>query len=214
MPAIKKRSLVDQVYDRLRADIVSLHIPLGSRVNVNELQETLGVSCTPIREAVNRLQQEGLIEYENNIGARVISLTPKDVEDIQQLAVTLHCAAVELAMARGDRAEMAAQIDRRIAEFETASTPQGQVTAVHQLVGVFYAHCGNTRLDRSMLAIQGQQLLLRSLYAAGGADAPRDLADFRRVLAGVEAGDAAAVCAALRENAERMERAIQAGLRQ
>lgn len=213
MPAIKKRSLVDQVYDRLRSDIVTLRVPLGSRVNVNELQDTLGVSCTPIREAINRLQQEGLIEYENNIGARVISLTPKDVEDIQQLAVTLHCAAAELAMARGDRQAMAEQIGRRIAEFEAASTPQGQVNAVHQLVGVFYAHCGNSRLDRSMLAIQGQQLLLRSLYAAAaGADRERDLADFRRILKGVETGDSAAVCAALRENAKRMEQTVCAAL--
>ena len=101
MAAIKKRSLVDQVYERLRSDIITLRLPLGSRVNVNELQDTLGVSCTPIREALNRLQQEGLIEYENNVGARVIALTAKDVEEIQHLATTLHCAAVRLAMERG-----------------------------------------------------------------------------------------------------------------
>ena len=77
MAAIKKRSLVDQVYERLRADIVSLRLPLGSKVNVNELQDILGVSCTPIREAINRLQQEGLVTYENNVGARVLTLTPK-----------------------------------------------------------------------------------------------------------------------------------------
>ncbi len=213
MPAIKKRSLVDQVYERLRSDIVALRLPLGSRVNVNELQDALGVSCTPIREAINRLQQEGLIEYENNIGARVIALTPRDVEEIQQLATTLHCAAAELAMERGDRAAMAEQIGRRIAEYGAASTPQGRVSAVHQLVGVFYAHCGNSRLDRSMLAIQGQQLLLRSLYAAGGADTERDLADFRRILRGVEEGDTAAVCAALRESGGRIERAAAAALK-
>jgi DNA-binding GntR family transcriptional regulator len=86
MAAIKKRSLVDQVYERLRNDIITLRLPLGSKVNVNELQDTLGVSCTPIREAVNRLQQEGLVTYENNVGARVLTLAPKDVEEIQQLA--------------------------------------------------------------------------------------------------------------------------------
>ena len=89
MASIKKRSLVDQVYDRLRSDIISLRLPLGSRVNVNELQDSLGVSCTPIREAINRLQQEGLIAYENNVGARVLTLDAKDVEEITQLATTL-----------------------------------------------------------------------------------------------------------------------------
>ena len=60
MAKLKKESLVDQVYARLRGDIITLKLPLGSHVNVNELQDKLGVSCTPIREAVNRLQQEGL----------------------------------------------------------------------------------------------------------------------------------------------------------
>ena len=117
MAAIQKRSLVDQVYERLRSDIITLQLPLGSRINVNELQDTLGVSCTPIREAVNRLQQEGLVTYENNVGAKVLTLEPKDVEEIQLLATTLHCAAAKLAMDRGDHKVMADQLRRRLAEF-------------------------------------------------------------------------------------------------
>ena len=59
MLSIKKRSLVDMVYEKLREAIIQLQLPLGSKLNVNELQEKIGVSCTPIREAINRLQQEG-----------------------------------------------------------------------------------------------------------------------------------------------------------
>lgn len=208
MAAIKKRSLVDQVYERLRNDIITLRLPLGSKVNVNELQDTLGVSCTPIREAINRLQQEGLIIYENNVGARVLTLAPQDVEEIQQLATTLHCAAARLAMERGDHAVMAGQLRRRLAEFQAAQTPQAQVQAVHHLIEVFYLHCGNRRLDRSMLSIQGQQLLLRNFYAAGGVDAELDAADFERICSGVEHGDVEQVCAAISENAARLEKAV------
>lgn len=118
MASIKKRSLVDQVYDRLRSDIISLRLPLGSRVNVNELQDSLGVSCTPIREAINRLQQEGLIAYENNVGARVLTLDAKDVEEITQLATTLHCAAARLSMEREDHQVLAQHLAERLAEFE------------------------------------------------------------------------------------------------
>ena len=63
MLSIKKRSLVDMVYDKLRGAIIQLQLPLGSKLNVNELQDKIGVSCTPIREAINRLQQEGLVVY-------------------------------------------------------------------------------------------------------------------------------------------------------
>jgi DNA-binding GntR family transcriptional regulator len=70
MAMFDKRSLVDQVYEELRKEIVTLKYPLGSKINVNELQNEMGVSCTPIREAINRLQQEGLIVYKNKLGLR------------------------------------------------------------------------------------------------------------------------------------------------
>lgn len=208
MASIKKRSLVDQVYDRLRSDIIALRLPLGSRVNVNELQESLGVSCTPIREAINRLQQEGLIAYENNVGARVLTLDAKDVEEITQLATTLHCAAARLAMKQADHQVLAQQLGERLAEFEAAQTPQQQVVGVHRLVEVFYVHCGNRRLDKSMLAIQGQQLLLRNLYANHGMDREANLADFRAMLAGVEQNLPEAICTALEVNAQRLAQAV------
>ena len=214
MAAIKKRSLVDQVYERLRADIINLRLPLGSKVNVNELQDVLGVSCTPIREAINRLQQEGLITYENNVGARVLSLTPKDVEEIQQLATTLHCAAARLAMERGDHQAMAAQLRRRAADFQSAQNIQAQVQAVHHLIEVFYLHCGNRRLDRSMLSIQGQQLLLRQLYAQAGMDVAQNAEDFERMYRGVEQNDVDGVCDAIVRNSDRLEQAVSHQLSQ
>ena len=103
MAAIKKRSLVDQVYE-ICAAISSRWRPLGSKLNVNELQDELGVVAPPIREAVNRLQQEGLVVYENNVGAHILDLDQHDITEIEQLAMTLHCAAIRLAMAHGDRA--------------------------------------------------------------------------------------------------------------
>lgn len=212
MAAIKKRSLVDQVYERLRSDIITLRLPLGSKVNVNELQDTLGVSCTPIREAVNRLQQEGLVTYENNVGAKVLTLAPRDVEEIQQLATTLHCAAAKLAMERGDRKVMAEQLRRRLGEFRAAETPAALTSAVHHFVEVFYVHCGNRRLDKSMLSIQGQQLLVRNLYAQRGVDKPADTADFERICRGVETGDADQVYDALRAYAARMEHTVAESL--
>ena len=205
MASIQKRSLVDQVYDRLRSDIIALRIPFGSKINVNELQDTLGVSCTPIREAINRLQQEGLITYENNVGARVLTLEKKDVEEIQQLATTLHCAAAKLAMERGDHAAMAAQLRQRLEEFKAATSPAGQVAAVFHLFEVFYKNCGNGRLDRSMLSIQGQQLILRNLYAQGGVDRAQDIADFDRICRGVESGDSNEVYLAIRAYSFRMQ---------
>lgn len=101
MAAIKKQSLVDQIYQRLRENIITMQLPLGSHLNVNELQSQMGVSCTPIREAINRLQQEGLVVYENNVGARVLMLDEHDVREIQELAATLQVTASVWRSGRG-----------------------------------------------------------------------------------------------------------------
>ena len=209
MAAIQKQSLVDQVYARLRGDIITLQLPLGSRINVNELQDTLGVSCTPIREAINRLQQEGLITYENNVGARVLTLEPRDVTEIQQLGSTLHCAAARLALTSdADRSLMAGELRRELTCFEAAVTPSEQAEAVSHIIKVFYDHSGNRRLVRSLLSFQGQQLLLRHLYAQLGADTTLDGSDFRRMIEGTEQNDVEEICNAIWTNARRMEQAV------
>lgn len=207
MPEIKKSSLVDQIYSRLRDEIISLQRPLGSKLNVNELQTTLQVSCTPIREAVNRLCQEGLVTYENNIGAHVLTLDANDVEEIQQLAMTLHCAAVRLAMQYADRQALAVELERRLQELRAARFPADEVEAVKQFVGTFYHFCGNHRLDVSMIAIQGQQLLLRHIFSVVH---PADwtLDDFAGIVNAVHGGDTERVCCLLKHNAEAAQQYI------
>ena len=203
MAAIKKRSLVDQVYEVLRRDIITLRRPLGSKLNVNELQEELEVSCTPIREAVNRLQQEGLVVYENNVGAHILELDQHDIVEIEQLAMTLHCAAIRLAMAHGDRAAMISELEKYLGDYRRAKTVQSEVTAVHRFVGVFYGHCGNRRLDASMISIQGQQLLLRYIYATCLTQRGSHAGDFEAMLEAVRAEDGERVCALLQANTDR-----------
>ena len=207
MAKIKKASLVDQIYSTLREDIITMKLPMGARLNVNELQTELGVSCTPIREAVNRLQQEELVIYENNVGARVLTLDEHDVREIHELALTLQQAAVQLSMKNGNLDEMLDAVEEQLDRYKSARSPREGVKAVHNLIGVFYHHCGNRRLDRSMVAIQGQMLLLRHIYAEcpGWSGHAAELTALRD---GVEDEDARAVCAALQSYMEQSTPAI------
>ena len=202
MAQIKKESLVDQVYQQLRESIITLRLPLGSHVNVNELQAELGVSCTPIREAVNRLTQEGLMTYENNVGATILTLSAHDVQEIQELAFTLQKEAVRLSMQRGDREQMYQEIEGQLNRYHRAGHAREEVQAVHELIRVFYHHCGNGRLDRSMIAIQGQQLLLRYLYCTWR-NHRKDDVEFQQILQGVRDNNETGICRALEENARR-----------
>ena len=204
MPILKKQSLVDQIYDQIRGEIIGLEHPLGGRLNAAELQERYGVSSTPIREAVNRLQKEGLVEYENNVGARIVAIGEDDVMEIQELAMTLHTAAIKFAMKRGDHQAMADNIAKEIENYKAARTFKEYTLSVHNIIGTFYQNCGNSRLDSNMIMIQGLQLILRNLYGhacENGARVPGgNLEDFEKIHSAVLAGDTAGIIAALEAN--------------
>lgn len=199
MAGLKKQSLVDQIYDQIRTDIITLKMPLGSRLNVSELQEKFGISSTPIREAINRLQKDGLVEYENNVGARIMALNEKDIYEINELAMTLHAAAIRFAMKKADHEKMAKQIKVQIDNYKKATTVEAKTKSVHDLVGIFYKNCGNSRLDANMSLLKGQQVLLRNIYgkSSGGRD---NSIDFENIYEAVLAGNAEAVIKALEEN--------------
>ena len=205
MAILRKQSLVDQIYDQIRSEIINLQVPLGSRLNVSELQERYGVSSTPIREAINRLQKEGLVEYENNVGARVIAIGEKDVIEIQELAMTLHTAAVRFAMKRGDHELMAAEIHQEIEDYKAARDYKVKTMCVHNIVGTFYKYCGNSRLDSNMGVIKGLQLILRNIYgrAVYGDEqntSQDNAADFSAMEAAVLQGDTEGIIRTLEEN--------------
>ena len=205
MPTLQKTSLVDQVYQVIREDILCLRIPLGAKLNVQELERDFGVSRTPIREALIRLQQEGLISCRSNAGARVLSLAEGDIRDIQYLALTLHCAAIRLAMERGDRARIARRIGLWTDRYRSASDQRAEVRAFHEVMGAFYHNCGNRRLDASMIAIQSLQLLLRNISALDRSARASTLADLEEIRRGAPEGDAGAICQTVLENARRAE---------
>lgn len=211
MAKIKKQSLVDQIYSRLRDDILNLRFPLGSRINVNEIQDELGVSSTPLREALNRLQQEGLVVMENNVGASVLTLDAHDVEEIEELAFTLQSAAVRFSLERGDRAAMLQRIEEQLQRYAAARSARECTRAVFELIGTFYHNCGNRRLDDSMIALQGQVLLLRGIYAdCPGSRENLDLLE--KVRDGVKANDADSILSALQEYSRRSQDAVIAWL--
>ena len=80
----KSTSLADQVYDRLENDIIQGIYPKGEILTELKLVEQLGVSRTPIREALRRLEQERLIEDAGK-GSRVLGITESDLFDIMTI---------------------------------------------------------------------------------------------------------------------------------
>ena len=92
---ISRISVVDQVYDNLRAAILSGEIAQGSRIVELQIARSLGTSRAPVREAVSRLLQAGLVETRPHHGPSVIQMTYPQVAKLYRLRVAVECAAIQ-----------------------------------------------------------------------------------------------------------------------
>src|SRR4051812_21467837 len=95
------------VYEALRAAIVSTELEPGRQVSENEIAEKLGVSRTPVREALARLRDDQLVQIVPQLGTFVSPISVSGVDDAQFLREALECCAVRLAAERADRGDVA-----------------------------------------------------------------------------------------------------------
>ncbi len=93
-----KQSLSEQIYQFLKRDIILQKLPCGSKLTIKELETSFNVSSTPVREALTRLSQEGLIEFSTNVGAKVCDFTIDDLIEITDICEIFDCYAIEKAM--------------------------------------------------------------------------------------------------------------------
>jgi len=100
----QRATLVDQVYKVLRRQILDAELPPGTRLKDSELAESLGISNTPVREALRRLEQTALVETIPRRGTFVKKLSLAEVEGLYEVREALETLAVRLAAERADDA--------------------------------------------------------------------------------------------------------------
>jgi DNA-binding GntR family transcriptional regulator len=93
-------SVVDRVYEQLKAMSVSFELKPGERLNEGELAKRLGVSRTPLREALNRLNTEGFLRFTPGKGFFCRELDAHEIFDLYELRKSIEVASVRLAVKR------------------------------------------------------------------------------------------------------------------
>jgi DNA-binding GntR family transcriptional regulator len=131
-----------RAYQLLRRDIVAGEIRAGSRLAETDLAEQYGLSRTPIREALRRLQSEGLVEVTPNRGARVIDWHNFDVEGIYDLREALEAFVTRRAATR-ITPEKIAELSQLCDEMEHVTSvgapdDPGTITAFAELNAQFH----------------------------------------------------------------------------
>ena len=133
---LRRAQLSDEVAGHLRAAIMSGSLRPGTFIRLDETAAELGVSVTPVREALLKLRGEGMVQLEPHRGHVVLPLTPQDIDDIFWLQATI---ARELAVAATDHITEA-EIDElhRINESLAAAMNNGDPEAVAGIEFAFH----------------------------------------------------------------------------
>lgn len=95
-------TLTEAAWRRLRHDIIAGIRRPGERLGVERLREVYGIGPTPLREALQRLRAEGLVEAEGNRGFRVAALDLEEFADINIARIAVEREALRLSIAKGD----------------------------------------------------------------------------------------------------------------
>ncbi|KIX14909.1 hypothetical protein X474_07105 [Dethiosulfatarculus sandiegensis] len=155
---MKKPSLTERAYEEIKKRIIHFQLKPGTRLKLDELAQALGMSQTPIREALNKLEQEQLVERPAKKGFTVKALTIQEIEDIYDFRIALEVLAAEQAARRITSKDLdkLETIQRRIPQKQA----QGEKNEVLRLSQEFHAVIMNAS-GNQLLAETGQRLLER-----------------------------------------------------
>jgi DNA-binding GntR family transcriptional regulator len=193
-------------------------LTLGEVLSEEGLATKLGVSRTPVREALNMLQFQGLVTVVPQKGTFVFCPTIQDVTDLCELRVTLELKAAAFAIARAPKATL---IDLRMAveamsEAQAKGDTHAYARADNQFHGAFISHSGNKYFEAAYLLVSGQVSALRAHLSAHVIGEPaRSFGEHQELIDRFEHGDVARVQEILANHIMRTRenyfKAIQSG---
>ncbi len=164
---LNRNTLAEQIYDILRSDILTQKIPCGEKLTLSALKERFQVSTTPIRDALTRLEKDGLLQYYSNIGVNVINLDEEDLRELFTFMGDLDALAIRYASLDPDQNAIHQELSQNLKkskELLTVPDITSWRACSDGLHLVFYDHCGNSRLRGSALQMRSQLTIYSNRY--------------------------------------------------
>jgi DNA-binding GntR family transcriptional regulator len=188
----KTISLADQVFDHLENDILSGKYQRGEILTESKLSAELGVSRTPIREALRRLEQEHIIE-ESGKGSVVIGINEKDLEDIFMIRKSLECQVAALA-AKNRTEEQLKQL-REALEFQEFYLNKKDPDQIKLMDSRFhetlYKLSGSTAFYDTLVPLHKKIQKYRRASVTNSSRAEASVAEHRKIYEAIEAKNTA-----------------------
>lgn len=146
---IVKLTISEQVYNILKEDILAGNIVAGERLVNRDLQERFHVSSTPVRDAINKLYQDGLIREVTKTGAKLIDFDFADAKEINEFICFLSSKALMLSAREGDPRQVTKSLSIHQEEMEKAEDDETYFDADFRYHKTFFDHCGNRFLKET-----------------------------------------------------------------
>lgn len=184
------RTAAERAYDYVKARLLDGRFAGGTLLSENELAQRLGVSRTPVRQALVQLEAEELLELYPKRGALVVPISPSEAEDVLEarLLIEQHCAR----RAAHGGPQVAERLRDSLAEQERAleSDGRGFAWADRQFHGAIVEAAGNHLLVRQYDALRDRhQRIAAATIARDPSRIARFIAEHRGILGAIERGD-------------------------
>lgn len=194
--ATRGQRSTELVYQRVKQKILDNEYSPGASVLEQEIAAELKLSRTPVREALVRLQQDGLVEIVPRHGVRISPLSPQDMREIYEVLMSLEPTAVELLAQRRPKEAEVAPLIRACDEMEAAlsgSKPKLKAwAAADEAFHINLARmCGNRRLATMIMMVWDQAHRARMFTLTLRPVPHRSTEEHRAVVQAILAGDTA-----------------------
>lgn len=204
-------SLVDAAYAQIRQRILDNVWPPGHRALEQEVALALGMSRTPVREALLRLRNEGLVEVIPRHGMRVLPVSPADMREIYEILTALECMAAELlARRRPSDAELKPLVDATKAMDKAlkANDLDAWAAADERYHTQFIELAGNRQLQATVLNYWDRAHRARMFTLRLRPKPVNSTKEHMQMVERLRAGDVAGAAAVTRAHRERANREL------
>ncbi|TGN99402.1 MULTISPECIES: GntR family transcriptional regulator [unclassified Burkholderia] len=174
-------STADAVAASLREMIINGELQAGERLVERDLAERFGISRIPMREAIQRLEREGLLDIFRNRGAVVRMLSASDVQEIYDMRTLLEGDAIYRSVKRLDDETLArAELVHRLLGESNVPRRQGELN--REFHALLYSCCGNERQLKAIAELRSQVERYERLQATLLADTPSFQVEHEEIL--------------------------------
>jgi DNA-binding GntR family transcriptional regulator len=192
--------LRDEVYEALRERIVRGELRSGQRLRVRALAAELGVSRTPVREALRRLEDEGLIEASASRWTRVAPVDLEQAGRVYAVLTALERLAVFSGPFEASEIALLRRANERLASAISAEDAHEAYLADRAFHDAIIRHAGNDELERIVVELRVKTRLVEHELFGGSSAAAASVNEHATILAALEVGDAERAASAIEAN--------------